>query len=226
MSIFDSELFSFLRDLRENNDRDWFAAHKERYETHVFEPAMAFIRDIEPKLQDISPHITAVAKRQGGSMFRIYRDTRFSKDKSPYKDHVGLQFRHAETTRDVHAPGFYLHLAPDDVSVGAGMWQPSSAALASLRQHVVDEAGAWSKVRKALTSADLSFMGQSLKRAPKGFDADHEHVEDLKRKDWAVHRPLGEAAITADDAVDRVAAAFAQASPLMDFLCKAQGLPF
>ena len=91
---FGPELFAFLAELELNNNREWFGANRHRYEEHLLEPALAFIEDFAPRLQKISPHFRADARPSGGSLFRIYRDTRFSKDKSPYKTHVGLHFRH------------------------------------------------------------------------------------------------------------------------------------
>ena len=101
---FGPELFSFLEDLAANNDREWFAANKRRYEEHLLEPALAFIEDFAPRLEQISPHFRADPRPNGGSLFRIYRDTRFSKDKTPYKTNVGIHFRH-ERAKDAHAPG-------------------------------------------------------------------------------------------------------------------------
>ena len=107
---FSPALFAFLRELKDHNDRAWFNANKARYEEEIKEPALAFIEDFGYRLPEVAPHLTADKR----SLFRIYRDTRFSKDKTPYKTHVGIQFRH-ERNRDVHAPGFYLHLEPDSV---------------------------------------------------------------------------------------------------------------
>src|SRR3954449_11527134 len=98
---FEPELFAFLRQLREHNDRDWFAANKARYEAEVLEPALAFIEDFGYRLQEISPHMRADPRRVGGSLFRIYRDTRFAKDKTPFKTHTGMHFRHV-APKDVH----------------------------------------------------------------------------------------------------------------------------
>ncbi|MEO0601677.1 MAG: TIGR02453 family protein [Myxococcota bacterium] len=220
-------LFRFIADLRDNNEREWFNANKKRYESEVLEPTLDFIRALEPELKEISPRFEAIAKRQGGSMFRIYRDVRFSKDKSPYKDHVGMNFRHEMASRDVHAPGFYLHLAPGNVMLGGGMWQPDSKSLGRIRNQIVSEADGWTGVRKALAEAGLELHGtDALKRAPKGFDADHEHIEDLKRKSFAAMTSLDETDVVGDEAVERVAEAFAQTAPLIRFLCESQDLPF
>ena len=102
-------LFDFFRELKANNNREWFQANKERYERQVREPLLQFVEDFGVRLAEISPHYVADARRSSGSLFRINRDVRFSADKSPYKTAAGIQFRH-ESGKDVHAPGFYLHL--------------------------------------------------------------------------------------------------------------------
>ena len=116
---FGPELFSFLKELKAHNDREWFAANKHRYEDDLLEPALAFIEDFGLRLPDISPHLVADARRQGGSLFRIYRDTRFAKDKSPYKTMAGIYFRH-ERSKEAYSPGLYLHLEPRNVFAGGG----------------------------------------------------------------------------------------------------------
>ncbi|MEM6532458.1 MAG: TIGR02453 family protein, partial [Myxococcota bacterium] len=105
---FSPALFKFLRDLEKNNNREWFQTHKPRFEEHVKAPLLRFIEDIEAPLMKVSKHIVADPSPSGGSMFRIYRDVRFSKDKRPYKTHAAAQFRHA-TGKDAHAPGYYMH---------------------------------------------------------------------------------------------------------------------
>jgi uncharacterized protein (TIGR02453 family) len=141
---FEGELFAFLRELRQHNDRNWFEAYKPRYETAVRIPALAFIEAMGPRLATISPHFRALAKKSGGSLMRVYRDTRFSKDKTPYKTNVGIQFRH-EAGRDVHCPGFYLHLEPGRCFLGAGIWRPDSKALRAIRDFIADNPGGWRK---------------------------------------------------------------------------------
>src|SRR4051812_32186323 len=111
---FSPELFAFLRDLAGHNHREWVTANKAQYVADVQEPALAFIEDVGLRLPEVSRHFVADARPSGGSLFRIYRDIRFSKDKTPYKTQTGIQFRHAQA-RDAHAPGYYLHLEPGSV---------------------------------------------------------------------------------------------------------------
>ena len=116
---FQPALFEFLEQLADHNNRPWFQANKERYEQEVLEPAMTFIRAFQPRLKRISPCFVASDRRLGGSLMRVYRDTRFSKGGEPYKTNVGIQFRH-EHGRDIHAPGFYVHLAPGECFLALG----------------------------------------------------------------------------------------------------------
>ncbi len=111
-SYFRPELFQFLRELKANNEKEWFQANKHRYESEVKEPMLRFISDFAPYLRQISRHVVADPRPVGGSMFRIYRDTRFFKDKSPYKTTAAAHFPHRDGGKDVHAPGFYLHIEP------------------------------------------------------------------------------------------------------------------
>ena len=118
-SGFGSDTINFLKQLAENNNRDWFAENKSRYERCVVDPAFQFISSMGNELDSLSSHFEAVPKKQGGSLMRVYRDTRFGKDKTPYKTNIGIQFRH-EAGKDVHAPGYYMHIEPDNVFVGVG----------------------------------------------------------------------------------------------------------
>ncbi len=145
---FDPELFSFLADLRAHNDRDWFAANRQRYEEHLLEPALAFIDAFAPRLEKISPHFRADARPSGGSLFRIHSDTRFSKDKSPYKTNVGIHFRH-ELAKDAHAPGYYLHIGPAEVFAGGGIWHPDTRSATRIREAIVAEPERWGRVTRA-----------------------------------------------------------------------------
>ena len=117
---FTPKLFTFLTDLAENNDREWFKAHQDEYERYVREPALDFINDFAKPLEKISPQFVSDSRKVGGSLFRIQRDTRFAKEKTPYKENTGMQFRHAQA-KDVHAPGFYLNIQPGECYMGVGL---------------------------------------------------------------------------------------------------------
>jgi uncharacterized protein (TIGR02453 family) len=220
---FGPELFAFLAELRDHNDRDWFAANKDRYEAHVLDPALAFVEDFGYRLQEISPHFAADPRRSGGSLFRIYRDTRFSKDKSPYKTSTGIQFRH-KRAKDVHAPGYYLHLAPGEVFAGGGIWHPDTPTLTAIRDAIVRDPDRW---RRATELGDgLALGGDTLKRVPSGFDKEHPHAEDLKRKDFFASVKLSEEQATAPGFLGHYTRVCTSLAPLMRFLCDAVAVAY
>lgn len=226
MTYITPKLFTFFRDLRENNNRDWFQANKHRYEQQVREPLLQFITDFGVRLAEISPHYLADARKSGGSLFRINRDIRFSPDKTPYKTAAGIQFRH-ESGKDVHAPGFYLHLEPDNVFAGCGIWHPDTQTLSQIRDAIVENPARWEGLLSdEVFRTNFSLEGDSLKRAPKGYDSDHSLIEDLRRKDFVAGKPFTEADACAPDFMDRYTEACRAAAPFAEFLTKAVGLPW
>lgn len=225
-AAFTPQTLEFLNQLQANNNRDWFNENKQRYEEHVLDVALRFIQSMHDPLAGFAPHFTAVPKRMGGSLMRVYRDTRFSKDKTPYKTNVGIQFRH-ELARDVHAPGYYVHIDPNQVFLGAGMWRPAADALKGIRERIADKPAEWVRAcdDKGFQRY-FSLGGESLSRPPRGFDKAHPQIEDLKRKDFIAIRNM-----PLDDAVNprfqqKVETAFKAAAPYMRFLCKAVNVPF
>ncbi len=216
---------AFLRELRENNDREWFHAHRRRWQRDARDPALRFIVDFGPRLERIAPRFRADPRAVGGSLFRIHRDVRFAADKRPYKTHLGIQFRHARG-KDVHAPGFYLHIEPGGCFAAMGMWHPDSASLRRIRSAIAEESERWVRARDAVAGAGLALEGDSLVRAPRGFDAAHPRIEDLRRKDFIVARPLRDAAVVRASLADDVAGTFAAGAPLMRWLCHALALDY
>ena len=223
---FTKQTFTFLSNLTDNNTREWFDEHKQDYENFVREPALDFISDMVETMPLISPHFRALPKKVGGSLMRVYRDTRFSRDKTPYKTNIGIQFRH-EVGKDIHAPGYYVHIAPDECFVGAGLWHPESEALFKIREGIVQNADDWVKARndKAF-SKHFDLVGDALANAPRGFAKDHPLVEDLKRKDFIGLASLSKADVTSKDFRALVMERFKQAEPMMRFLSGALELRF
>jgi len=220
---FTPQTFRFLQDLEKNNNRSWFQENKSRYEKDIKEPALQFIEDFEPKLAKISPHFHAGRR----SFFRIYRDTRFSKDKSPYKTHAGIQFRHEACGNDVHAPGFYLHIEPGHSGVGCGIWRPDSKSLLQIREAIVEEPAKWKRAKGAKRfNETFELGGDSLKTAPRGFDKEHPLVEDLRRKDFVGWTKLSQKTVTSPDFLDDFAATCGAAVPFQRWLCDAIGVAF
>jgi uncharacterized protein (TIGR02453 family) len=223
---FDPSLFQFLEELADNNHRSWFQNNKERYETVVLEPSLAFIREFASRLKTISPYFVASDRRVGGSLMRVYRDTRFGKDKTPYKTNVGIQFRH-EFGKDVHAPGFYVHMAPGECFLAMGVWRPDKEALSLIRQAILDHPDRWKRSRNDRKfRSRFQLDGDSLKTPPRGFPADHPLIEDLKRTDFVGLQELSEQDVLKPKFIDAVAASFAASRLFMRFLCDALRVPF
>ena len=219
-------LFSYLQDLRANNNREWFAANRERYEEQLLEPALAFIEDFAPRLEKISPHFRAEARPSGGSLFRIYRDTRFSKDKSPYKTNLGIHFRH-DRAKDAHAPGYYLHIGPGEVFAGGGIWRPDASVATRVREAIVADPERWRRAtRSSAFAKSLALGGDSLRRVPPWADPEHPFAEDLKRKDFFASTRLSDRDVVALGFLDEYARICRAAAPLMQFLCDALAVPY
>lgn len=214
--MFSEDLFKFLAELKENNEKAWFESQKKRYETVVKGPFMRFIEAFEPRLEGISAHFVADKR----SFFRIYRDVRFSHDKSPYKTHAAAQFRH-EDARNIHAPGFYLHLEPGMVFAGAGLYHPEPVAAALVRKAIDARPKQWTSAVEG-----LALGGDQLKRPPQGFGADHPLIEDLKRKDYIASTTFTQKQACGKDFVDRFSSYCEKVSPFMELLTKALGLPY
>lgn len=221
-----AESFRFLRELAANNERVWFEANRERYIEHVREPSRQLVRDLSPLLQAISPHYRGDDRLVGGSLFRIHRDVRFAKNKAPYKPWAGARFWHDVGGRSA-SPVFYLHLAPDDVFVGAGIWRPDAPLLKRIRNFLHHNPRAWQAL-----FADEAFAavftpgGEVLARMPRGFSEDDPVAADLKRKDFVVSSPLSEDDALAPDFAERVAGRFRLAARYVDYLCAALDLEF
>ena len=223
---FEPRTIRFLEQLKANNNREWFKENKTRYEDDVLDVALRFIISMQDPLAEIAPRFTAVPTRVGGSLMRVYRDTRFSKNKLPYKTNIGIQFRH-EQAKDVHSPGYYVHIEPDNVFLGAGMWRPDPDSLRKIRERIAARPREWQRARgdKAF-AGKFSLGGESLTRPPRGFDKDHECIEDIKRKSFIAVREL-----SVDDCLQpqfqrTVESSFRVAEPYMRFLCKAVGVRF
>lgn len=156
---------------------------------------------------------------------RIYRDVRFSKDKTPYKTNIGIQFRHS-AGKDVHAPGFYLHIENSEVFVAAGIWRPDSATVNNMRLHIDENQSGWKKITRQLDSKGFELQGESLKKAPRGYDPEHPLVDDLKRKDFIAVQNLKSALVTDSDFVKKSGALFASTKSLVQFICDSNDLDF
>lgn len=225
---FQKDFFAFFRELKANNERPWFEANKQRYKDSVQAPISAFIAAMQPRLATVSKHFVADPKPNGGSMFRIYRDVRFARDKRPYKEHAACHFRYAGA-KDVHAPGFYMHFGDDEVYFGGGMYMPEPPALGRIRDAIVKKPAAWKAVKadKAFAKAFGDLGGDDvLSRAPRGYDPGPPLIEDIKRKSFFAMRESDLRLAASPKLLDTVTQTFQAAAPLMKFLCTAQGVKF
>ncbi len=225
-AYFTAKTFRFLKDLAANNSRDWFNDNRDRYEAEVREPSLRLIGDLAAPLTKISPHYLADTRKQGGSLFRIHRDTRFANDKTPYKTWSGARFAH-ERAKQMPAPSFYLHIQNGNCFAGGGIWHPESPTLKKIRDFLVDNPAAWTRAVHAKPFRErFEFWGESLTRAPRGYDADHPLIDDLKRKNFAAGANFSNAIATSIELLPHIAKTFKGIAPLNDYLCAALDLEF
>ena len=225
-TYFTAATFRFLRALDRHNSRDWFHAHKADYERHVREPFLQLITDLQTPLAKISPHYRADPRKNGGSLYRIYRDTRYSNNKLPYKPWQGSRFFH-ERRREIPAPSFYLHIQPGDCFAGGGMWHPEPDALKHIRGFLADNPATWKSATRSKAFRDhLQLGGESLVRPPRGYDPAHELIDDLKRKGFVASAGFSEELACSTELLPWTVTTFKRVAPLVDYLCAAQELEF
>jgi uncharacterized protein (TIGR02453 family) len=188
---FAPEALRFLEELREHNDRTWFQAHRDEYESLLLEPARDFVEAMGEELAPFAPDVNA-DPRVGGSIFRIARDTRFSKDKRPYKDHLDLWFwQGAGKSRE--RPGFWFRLTPEQLLLGAGRHHFERPLLERYREAVVDPERGDALVRAVedVERAGARIGGEHYKRLPAGFEAEGRRAELLLHEGLFAWRELG-----------------------------------
>ena len=225
-TYFNAATFRFLRALAKNNNREWFNARKAQYEESVRDPFLRLIADLAEPLAKISPHFRADPRPSGGSMFRIYRDTRFANDKSPYKAWLGARLFH-ERARQVHAPLFYVHIQPGRCFAGGGLWHPEPPALKRIRDFLVDNPATWKKAARSKRFRErLTLGGESLSRPPSGYDAQHELIDDIKRKDFVASAEFSDAVALSPRLKPLLIDTFKGIAPMVDYLCAALDLEF
>ncbi len=217
---FTPELFRYLARLKRNNKRDWFLAHQDEFESCVRQPALRFITEFAVPLAEIAPYLNADPRPSRGSLFRIYRDVRFSADKRPYKTHVAMRFSHRG--KDVHSPGFYLHLEPGGSFAACGLWHPEPPTLLKVRNAIVARPDEWRAVRRLLNWDDAS----KLQRPPRGFPANHEFVDDLKLRDLGSSVEFSDKQVCGPRFMTVFVKSCRKMSPLAAFLSSAVGLKF
>ncbi len=224
-AFFSPALFVFLSDVAANNNREWFHANRTRYERDVRDPVLAFITAVTPKLRSVSPHIVADPSKVGGSMFRINRDTRFSRDRDPYSTAVKVAFRHDAVDRHMPGPGCFMQIGSESVMAAGGLYAADAAMLDSVRRAIAANGAKW---RRIIGNSQLAPMiedrGPALKNPPRGFPADHPLIDDLKRKTFVWYRLFSMDDACSPDFMDRYVAACKSASPFTGFLASALGM--
>jgi len=221
--LFSPEFFRFLRELARNNNREWFRRNKDRYERSVLEPAVRFVEQVGPQLKAISASVVADPRPYGGSVSRIYRDTRFSKDKTPYRTAVGIRFKHETAlSSEDHLPGFVLHLAPGDCWVVAGVWHPAPPALKQIRDAIAAKGSGWGRVLRAGVVVD----GELAARAPAGYDASHPFAKDLRRKEFYSWVGVKDADVLRPSLGPRFLGLCRELAPLNRFIADALHIPW
>lgn len=224
MVYFTQDLFQFLSDLKENNDREWFQQNKPSYEAHARDPFLRLIADLRPGMELINPRIVVDPSPTRGSMFRIYRDIRFAADKSPYKTHMSAFFQHARS-KAAADPGYYLHLQPAHCMMAAGLWHPDPRAAQKVRSAIVANPKKWREITAGRKlGSPCTMVGESLKRPPAGIDPNHPLIEDLKRKDFAISAPLSESDVCGPKLLKVILAYYKATAPFIQFLSEAVGL--
>lgn len=226
MAHFSPRLFTFLRDLAANNDREWFSAHRSEYERYVREPALRFIADLAAPFSGISAEFIVEPAIAGGSLVRMARDTRFSADKSPYRTYLGIGIRH-RMHRERPTPRFYLAIQPGRSYLGVGCWRPDAATAGRIRRAIAERPGEWAAAIGAGGFEEhFTLQGERLARPPRGFDPGHPLIDDLRRKDFAASTRFTNKAVTSGEFIDLFLARCQAATPFVSFLCSALGVPF
>jgi len=190
----------------------------------VRDPFLRFIADLAPNLHRINPYIAVNPSPTRGSMMRIYRDIRFSKDKSPYKTSVAAHFWHNKG-KEGATPAYYLHLEPSGSLIGAGIWRPEPGALKKIRDAIVADPKSWKRITSGGQLAYCKMSGELLQRAPRGYDPNHPLVEDIKRKDFTLGGSLADSEVLGRGFLRLTLERFRATGPFLRFLSDAVVLP-
>lgn len=220
---------TFLRGLRRHNDRDWFLANRDRYESDVRGPMAALVEEMDVRLATLAPEIVGDPKR---SLFRIHRDVRFSHDKSPYKTNAACWFYHMDAGRGVGGDaahggaGFYFDIGPDEAWVGGGIWMPPRPTLSRLREQIAEEHASLARILRAPALKPFGGLAREamLTRMPRGFDADHPAAELLRHQSFTMGRLVRERDLFGAKLADVLAREFERLVPLVRWLNGAMGL--
>ncbi|MCB9233081.1 MAG: DUF2461 domain-containing protein [Bacteroidia bacterium] len=205
--------FDFLQDLAQNNHRDWFTANKSRYEDAL--AAVTVFADELLALMQTHDHIETPSGKK--SLFRIYRDVRFSKDKAPYKTHWGGSFTRATAAL---RGGYYFHLEPGNSFMGGGFWAPNNEDLLRIRKEIAADGDELKEIlaKPAIKNTFGDLHGEQLKTAPKGFEKDHPHVDLLRYKQFILTRKFTDKEVLGPNAAELYNEAFKGLRPFFDYM--------
>jgi uncharacterized protein (TIGR02453 family) len=213
---FTADTLRFLRALKRNNRREWFNAHRDDYETHVRQPMTVVVERLAHDFRGFAPELVASPKL---SMYRIYRDTRFSENKTPYKTHIAAVFPQRGLPKHEGA-GVYFHVSPDEVWIGGGMYAPQTPQLQAVREHI---AANLKQLRSIVESPGFrrrvgALEGERLQRVPRGFPKDHPAAEYLKYRQFLAGADLPPDTATSPRFYGTLLDVFRQIVPLVRFL--------
>lgn len=213
---FPPEMIQFFRSLKRNNRREWFQPRKHLYEQHVKEPMLELVAAINTELMKFAPEYVTDPKK---ALFRIYRDTRFSADKTPYKTHAAASFwrRGADHTG---AGGFYFSVAYEKIEIAGGIWHPSPETTLMVRNHIAEKHAELRKILANKKNLKLvgDLQGEELSRAPKGFDPAHPALDLIKKKDWIVDISLDPGVATTPKLYREILERFRAMAPMIEYL--------
>lgn len=214
---FPKGMVAFFKGLSKNNNRDWFQAHKDDFESNVKAPMTEMVEAINGELAKAAPAYVTDPKR---AIYRIYRDTRFSKDKTPYKDHIGAIFTPAAASAKHACGGLYFGVSHDTVEVAAGVYMPEAEQMLTIRTLLAERHAEFRKMTESKSFKSLmgELKGDRLTRVPKGFSADHPAAELLKQKSWHFYETLDPAIATTPQLFTEIKKRFLASIPVVDFL--------
>ncbi|MDE6811173.1 MAG: DUF2461 domain-containing protein [Muribaculaceae bacterium] len=209
------QILDFLTALRSNNNREWFNAHKDQYLEVKLKVENLTLRLIEI-LRDIEP--SAVNLRPADCLYRIYRDTRFSSDKTPYKTHIGIYLNPHGGKKSEYC-GYYVHLEPGNCMVAGGSWWPPTPLLKAIRKDIFDNVDEYLGIIRnpEFTEVYPSVGGDLLKTAPKGFPKNWEHIELIKPREYTAITRIPDRIMTSKKIWDIIQNDFRLLKPLNDF---------
>tara|TARA_B100001123_G_scaffold353553_1_gene405605 strand:+ start:949 stop:1641 length:693 start_codon:yes stop_codon:yes gene_type:complete len=211
---FTKDTLKFLRALKRHNERDWFNAHKANYEAHVKAPMLAIIKRLATDFPQIAPDLVASPR----SMYRIYRDTRFSPDKTPYKTHVSAAFSHQRLLKNESA-GLYFHLSPTELWIGGGLYAPQTPQLHRIREHIVANLQRFGSLAESPAVKRLGGVrGERLQRVPRGFPKDHKAADYLRLKQYLIGDQLDAEKALSPRFYDMLVRRFTTIAPFIHFL--------